>query len=98
MAIPVHNTPYWALVSRSGHEPNSPYVTVMASAYGLTVDRTTGDCGKLFTTRKLAATYQDSLPLDACGRALEIAQVRWFGGSVFTREPSFAASGTKAAR
>ncbi|WP_137725651.1 hypothetical protein [Prescottella subtropica] len=85
MPYPVPGRVYHALVSLSGHAPDSPYVTVMGSRNGLNLDAPNGQCANVFSTAEAAHEWRESLPDDAFGRELEVMAVRWRGGCVFTR-------------
>lgn len=77
---------YWALISTDGHEADSPWVTVLGSHWGVTVDpEPHHEYGSVYTSRELAAEWQASLPDGTAGKPLEIAQVDYLGGSYFKR-------------
>lgn len=77
---------YWALVSTYGHEVDSPWVTVLGSHWGVTVDLGPHhEYGRVYTSRELAAEWQANLPDGTAGKPLEIAQVDYLGGSYFNR-------------
>ncbi|MGN6415438.1 hypothetical protein [Flexivirga sp.] len=77
---------YWALVSTNGHEADSPWVTVLGSHWGVTVDPGPHhEYGRVYTSRERAAEWQANLPHGTAGKPLEIAQVDYLGGSYFKR-------------
>jgi|SRR5579875_2989131 len=78
---------YWALISTDGHEVDSPWVTVLGSHWGVTVDpgRHQEHGGRVYTSRELAAEWKASLPDGTAGKPLETARVDYLGGSYFKR-------------
>lgn len=77
---------YWALVSDRGHDADGPWVTVLGSHFGVSVDPGPEEThGRVYTTRDRAAQWQQGLPDHAAGKALEITQVGYHGSGYFKR-------------